>query len=402
MVIKARHYAFTVQEGNLNGKFSSLMEWTLFARDRTAGIKYMVWQIETAPSTGTLHVQGFLTWQGQKTPATTANHFGGIDKECFQKMNKNATPWDNKVYCTKEGGLPGSQFEYGDAPVPGEKPAADESRLDAFIRLMQSDGFSAAFDNDPSTYVRSHSGLEKAKAIYAGRKIPPVRKVTVYVCYGASGSGKSYWANNFDTPENTFAVPDIKVKERMNLDGYDGQRTLIIEDYDGAIEFRSLLRLLDVYKAQFNTKGGMVYGAWDTVILTSNLYPAHWYDDRTDPWGLEEKGPLQRRIHHFLEFKGSFEKGTGSVSLDFGEFVETSRLPKRTELEAEEKSQESPETIVPTPEDTDASSSAVGGEEWGLLDFGVPGGQDNLRHSNDDWLFNGELGDGLPDDGQLL
>jgi len=88
--------------------------------------------------------------------------------------------------------------------------------------------------------------------------------------------------------------------------------------------------------------------------------------------------------------------------LDFGEFVETSRLPKRTELEAEEKSQESPETIVPTPEDTDASSSAVGGEEWGLLDFGVPGGQDNLRHSNDDWLFNGELGDGLPDDGQLL
>jgi Putative viral replication protein. len=182
-MVKCKHYAMIVWPNHLNNKFASVQEFFEYAKDRTAGVKYLVMQLEVAPTTKQVHVQGFITFQQQKTPATAANFFGGIDKEVFQKMKKGATPWDNKVYCTKEDSrLPGCvPFEYGEVPQPGEKPAADESRLEAFIKAMEKDGLNHAMDNDPSTYVRSHSGLDKLAGIYQGRKIPQMREVTVYV-----------------------------------------------------------------------------------------------------------------------------------------------------------------------------------------------------------------------------
>jgi len=333
MAVKCKHYAFTVWPNNLNGKFSSVQEWFSFAKDRTNGVKYLVFQQEIAPTTQQVHIQGFVSWQTQKTPATTANHFGGIDKECFQKMKKGSTPWANKVYCTKDSDrVPGTEFfEFGEQPLPNGKEDPDKSKLDQFIDLMKTGTLGQAIEAMPSTFVRNCNGLAKLDQIYSAARIPVVRKVEVFVCYGPPGSGKSWFAQTFDTPENTFAIPDIRHKERLNLDGYANQRTLLIEDYDGAIEFRSLLRMLDVYKAQFNTKGATVWSAWDTVIITSNVYPGRWYDDQRDPWGLQDQSPLRRRITVMMEFQGKWPMST--VSVDGGAAMDVSLLNNRATCE---------------------------------------------------------------------
>lgn len=348
-MVKCRHYVFTIWPKNLNNKFGSLMEWAEFARDKVNNVKYLVYQLELSSDTRALHVQGFVSWKGQKTPATTANFFGGIDAECFQRMAKGASPWDNKRYCTKccdachKAGRDGDctrcarvwgPHEFGEIPKPGPQPEGDQSRLEVFIDDMKTNGMVAARETDPSTYVRSHSGLDKLWSVYAADKIPQIRDLTVYVACGDSGAGKSHWAQTWDAREHTFSVPDIRKAERLNLDGYEGQRTLLIEDYDGAIEFRSLLKMLDVYKAQFNTKGGMVWGAWDTVLITTNVHPSQWYDDRSDPWGLEDKSPLKRRIHYILMFSGVWEKGTAMVSVNGEPKTPTSWLHNRAATEA--------------------------------------------------------------------
>lgn len=316
---KARHWAFTIQRGNLLGKISTLDDWFTEAQHFTREVKYLVYQMEVAPNTGTEHIQGFVSFTTQKRESTLANHFGKVHAACFQVMLKNATPWDNKLYCTKEASRkPGTvPFEYGQIPT-GAKEAeqADKSKLCQFIDIMRDQSMSKAIELMPDTFVRNCNGLEKLNGIYQGDKIPQIREVTVYVACGDSGAGKSWWANTFDTRENTFSVPDIRHKERLNIDGYQGQRTLLIEDYDGAIEFRSLLKMLDIYKSQFNTKGSMAWGAWDTVIITTNVHASRWYDDRVDPWGLADKSPLKRRIHFMLEFTGMWPNAMVSVNGD--------------------------------------------------------------------------------------
>jgi len=424
MVLQCKHYAFTVWPNNLNNKFSSLHEWFDFAKDRTAGVKYLVMQLEMAPSTKLVHVQGFVSFQQTKRVNVVANHFGGIDKEAFQKMKKGATPWDNKVYCTKEDSrLPGFvPFEYGEVPQPGEKPAADESRLEAFIKAMDKDGLNHAMDNDPSTYVRSHSGLDKLAGIYQGRKIPQVREVTVYVAFGATtGSGKSWFAHHWDSVDHTFPVPDIRHKERLNLDGYTGQRTLLLEDYDGAIEFRSLLRMLDVYKAQFNTKGGMVWGAWDTVIITTNVHPSLWYDDKVDPWGITDHSPLRRRIDFLLEFSGTWP--TSKVSVNGEKATPTTWLHDRAATEAARKELagdessaalstasassnppaaqcESP-TVEQLVEEVEQADQALENDFIGRWGPRSPLRFDRTEEG-ERFLNDGEIGDGLADDGWNL
>lgn len=439
MVLQCKHYAFTVWPNNLNNKFTSVHEWFDFAKDRTAGVKYLVMQLEVAPSTKQVHVQGFVSFQQTKRINVVANHFGGIDKEVFQKMKKGATPWDNKVYCTKEDSrLPGAvPFEYGEVPQPGEKPAADESRLEAFIKAMEKDSLTVAMDNDPSTYVRSHSGLDKLAGIYQGRKIPQMREVTVYVAWGTtSGSGKSHFAHTWDSVEHTFPVPDLRHKERLNLDGYMGQRTLLVEDYEGEIEFRSLLRMLDKYKAQFNTKGGMVWGVWDTVIITSNKHPSRWYDDAVDPWGLADSSPLRRRIDFLLEFTGVWP--TSMVSVNGEKATATTWLHNRaaTERAREELARDEsiqtacasepsgpasassnpPAAPRPTFESIDTTESPTVeqlAEEWEQQDealrndfIGRWGPRSPLRFDRSSeterFLLEGEEGDGIPDDGWNL
>jgi len=90
--------------------------------------------------------------------------------------------------------------------------------------------------------------------------------------------------------------------------------------------------MLDVYKAQFNTKGGMVWGAWDTVIITTNVHPSQWYDDKVDPWGIEDRSPLRRRIDFLLEFTGVWP--TSMVSVNGEKPTATTWLHNRAATEA--------------------------------------------------------------------
>ena len=96
------------------------------------------------------------------------------------------------------------------------------------------------------------------------------------------------------------------------MDDYDDQRTLLIEDYNGEINYRSFLRLLDIYNADFNTKGNFISANWNYVIITSNISPEQWYPNDIDPWyyGGNQVGPLQRRIDTIIECRGTYPQST--------------------------------------------------------------------------------------------
>ena len=58
--------------------------------------------------------------------------------------------------------------------------------------------------------------------------------------------------------------------------------------------YREMLRLLDRYPCQVETKGGSVNFAPKTIIILSNKAPEDWYDKEKCAWA-----PLERRIESY-------------------------------------------------------------------------------------------------------
>lgn len=94
----------------------------------------------------------------------------------------------------------------------------------------------------------------------------------------------------------------------MWFDGYQGQHTLILDDFSGDYcAFRYLLRLLDKYKLKVEIKGGFAWAVWTTVVITSNIHPVGWYHDT-------DTSPLQRRLTtggseiRLVEHQGTYKR----------------------------------------------------------------------------------------------
>jgi len=309
----AKHWAFTIWAGNLLGDIKTIDDWYREAQSFTAGVKYMVWQIEIAPNTGQEHIQGFVSFAGKKRPSTLKNHFGKVSPECFQVMKKGATPWDNKLYCTKEDSRkPGTvPFEFGQVPASVSE-AEDKTKLDIFIDECKATSKFRALSLYPATYIRHCNGIDRWYSIYERSRATKEREVDIIVCYGTPGSGKSRFAHSFDSRENTFVFPALEFKQRLNLDGYQGQRTVIIDDYEGQIDYGTFKNLTDRYVYDFNTKGSMVLGTWTTMIITSNKHPNQWYQG-TDHWGIRgtpSQSALQRRYTNIWWFTGVLDRDT--------------------------------------------------------------------------------------------
>ncbi len=326
----ARHWAFTVWPKHLLNH-ESLDSWFEFAKTNTAGVTYLVIQHETGTKKEGHHVQGFITLATKIRPTPLGSKFQ-VKPEAFQLMMKKSTPQKNRAYCTDDSKrLVGTEFfEYG--TVPGKETPKLESMCD----LVKAQGLKRAIESDPATFVRHCNGLATYDLFCKRQKTEgrTERPLEVFVVYGDPGSGKSYWARNFDKC-NCWPLPDIEKGSRLNIDGYNGQRTLIIEDYEGELPYRSLLKVLDVYNADFNTKGAYDCADWRYVIITANMHPCRWYDDRKDPWGLDIEGPLQRRIHTLIECTGVYPNSTFTWNLNGEQTVRTpSEMPLIEDLMA--------------------------------------------------------------------
>ena len=123
----------------------------------------------------------------------------------------------------------------------------------------------------------------------------PDGPVTVYWCWGATGTGKSRWAHE-QYPE---AFEPISFKW---WDGYSGETAAIIDDFRGDwCKYHELLRLLDRYPVKKEVKGGWVWLQVDTWIITSSYHPENVY--KTD----EDKGQLLRRITEIKHFCNNYD-----------------------------------------------------------------------------------------------
>lgn len=139
----------------------------------------------------------------------------------------------------------------------------------------------------PVEYIKYNKGLEKLQNILQSKELPTFIKMEVIVFWGQSGSGKSKRARELDP--NLYNVPE-PINGTVWFDGYDGEDTILLDDFYGWLKYHTLLQFLDGYKMMVPVKGGFTQKRWKRVIITSNKPPEEWYM-------REEIDALKRRLN---------------------------------------------------------------------------------------------------------
>ncbi len=271
-------------------------QWALvIATTAAAGalgdVGYLIFQVEQGGETAREHLQGYVQLSKRCTLATVKTNIlknGEVHLE-----SARGSPQSNKDYCSKDEGRVAGPFEFGQINLMQQGRRTD---IEDACALVLAEGMAAVAEQMPSTLVKYHRGLRVYQQLMERKAAATVRDpVSVAVLVGPTNVGKTWEAMNLDTPEHTYVLP-IQNAGSLWFDGYEGQRTLVIDDFDvETIPYRTLLRLLDRYRIDVPHKGTYVAGKWHSVIITANHHPSTWYLGKP---GVDfyEGGPLERRL----------------------------------------------------------------------------------------------------------
>jgi len=240
-------------------------------------VKYCLWQYEIGEN-GTRHIQGHLVLDKRL-------RLGGV-----KKLNSRAH-WEVRrgsyqeaeTYCSKEETrelgpflesclmISGGPHSFGEAPAEGRGARNDLLNLKRVIDRGGS--LLDCFEEQFSSMVRNNRGIMLYKRLKTGLCRSWQTTCTVY--FGGSGVGKSRRALA-DAGDSGYWLPRPE-GDRPWWDGYDGQETIVIDEFYGWMKRDFLYRLIDRYPLMLEVKGGAVPMQAKHVIFTSNKHPKEWY-----------------------------------------------------------------------------------------------------------------------------
>lgn len=227
-------------------------------------MKYLCYGEEICPKTGKKHYQGCVYFYQPKLYKNA--------QKCLKIGNshiENIPRDDNRLkavnYCKKDGKFE----EFGQFPEQG-------ARTD--LECVKDEIMNGAKLNDiiverPMLYHQYGRTLEKLKEIADRKKFRTWMTKGIWY-YGKTGVGKSKKAFKDYNPETHYQ----KNLTHDFWDGYDGQETVILNEFRGQIKFDELLDLTDMH-----VKGVKIKGKADvpflakTIIVTSSLHPDEIY-----------------------------------------------------------------------------------------------------------------------------
>lgn len=216
-------------------------------------VRYIRYSLEVCPTTNKEHYQGFAIFKRTCRIPKAKLWIGGGNGTHLEP--RRGTREEANNYCDKGGT---NLFQWGEF-----EPMTKEQLFRKPIGFIK--------ENYPEFYCRYHRGLEKLQ-----QKGDKWRQVEVIVLWGETGSGKT---------RQVMEQDDVyKIDPPYQWwDGYEGESTLLIDDYKrGCINRGFLLNLLDGYRLRLETKGSHVWALWSKVYITTNSNPENWVDDALD------------------------------------------------------------------------------------------------------------------------
>lgn len=243
-------------------------------------MKYLVFQVEKGTH---LHVQGFVSYIKQLRFSAAKSGLNLGDSPHLESAK--GTPSQNRTYCTKEETRVAGPWEYGNIKTnQGQRTDLEE------VADMVKTGaaLSAVAAEHPTAFIKYSRGIQALAHIL--NPSPPWRNVKTIVLWGPTGVGKTRAA------VESGGSPYFVVMPGTWWDGYEGQDTIIFDDFYGQIRHGEMLRWLDGYAVQIPVKGGFTGAHWTTVYITSNTCPDDWYKGVPE----DSKAALNRRFTEII------------------------------------------------------------------------------------------------------
>jgi len=184
------------------------------------------------------------------------------------------TQQQNKIYCTKEGL---EHFEFGEWKEHGQGHRSD---LDAMLMMARngSSDYEIALKY-PTQYIMYGKRIDYYREVLRHAKFKRETKRRVIFIQGPAGVGKTTKAYELcGCPKDQEMVHPEEVYVLSNSDntmwwnGYNGQKYVIIDDYNGGMKIDTFLGVTDPW---WNKKVQVGFGGWncimssDVVIITS-------------------------------------------------------------------------------------------------------------------------------------
>lgn len=282
---RARSYTFTINNPDHPSTLTAI-------KNGLKGTKYIIVGYETAPSTGTKHYQGYVSFDNP----VSFNTLKKVMPTAHIEPAKGSAA-QNREYCTKEETV----LEFGTIPSRGTRSDLSSVRksLDNNYSIQQV--VMEATNNNQIKYA-----YEYLKFCEKPRDIAPIE---VHWYYGPSGSGKSFTAHS----EN----PDLfKPYDYDHWEGYDSHKTVLLDDIRaGWCTYNQLLQLLDSYPLRVRCLYGTRQAQFNKIIITCPVHPLHFYCTHEDKW------QLLRRITVCKEFTLGVTTIIHNLKHDYDEFM---------------------------------------------------------------------------------
>ena len=234
-------------------------------------VAFCIWQQEKCPSTGQLHMQGYIRFNSRKRFRTVIEYFAGPGKPIHIEPARGTERQAGRDYCAKEITRVAGPWEFGTedpaAGVKGRRRDFEEIKE----KLKDGAEMKQIAEEFPSQYVMYHQGIEKLKDLVT--PLPPLqREVKTLVMWGATGTGKTHRAR--------MSFPDIyDVKPGRDPWGaYQGEEMILFDEFDYTKwTIQQMNGFCDKWRCKLDCRYKDKYAAWSGVIINANSEPYTWW-----------------------------------------------------------------------------------------------------------------------------
>nr|QKV51289.1 putative replication associated protein [Crucivirus sp.] len=283
---RARRWCFTIHDRDTAVKMYHNIDFQDKLQKR---FSYVCFQLESAPSTTSLHVQGYL-----ESKSLTSMKKIKEDFEC-DSMHLEASNGDaeqNKEYCSKSRTKAGEFMEWG-TPGPGQGKRTDLANM--YIDVQAGMPINELIATYPANWFRYGRNIMQ---LYSMRQ-PDIRpKLRIHYYYGPPRTGKSLLVRELlKETQGVFYANDTK---EGWFDGYTGQSTVVFDEFRGKFPINDMLKILDHYPHRQQLKGAFFPLSVTDVYFTSNFAPESFYTGDEQPqWLSRIRGP-RFELHEVL------------------------------------------------------------------------------------------------------
>lgn len=286
---QSKFWFFTAHTSHVS---EETVQQTIQASYESGKLLYCVYNLESAPTTGGIHLQGHCVLKRSQDRGAAQRILGIGKSDCEVTLDVAGA----ERYCRKEATrVEGTEpWSIGTLPQSRQGERTDLSELYEFIKTAESKA--DVLDAFPTEFIMYNRGVNDALSTSLSRRQREQRHVEVQVFWGKTRMGKTRRAM-FENPD----FYNLSVKNdgsRVWWDGYNGQSCVIIDEFKGNMPIKDLLKLTDPYpiENQGEVKGGHVLFKWTKIVITSNYHPRDWYKPKCHPNYEYDESPLQKRL----------------------------------------------------------------------------------------------------------